>query len=54
MFIVFEGDFGAFKFAAPFDVNVLRRVDEDVGDGRVCEQGFERAESEKLVARFLD
>jgi hypothetical protein len=52
--VVLELDARLFELAAALDVNLLRRVDEDVGDGRVGEQGLQRPEAEQLVADFAD
>ena len=53
MAFVVEGDGGFFKDAAALDVDVFVGVDEDVGDGLVFEQRFERAEAKDLVDDFL-
>jgi hypothetical protein len=42
------------QFAVAFDVNLVRTVDDDVVDGAVVEQGFERAETDDLVLHILD
>ena len=47
-------DVGPLELAAPLDVDVLRRVDQDVGDRRVGEERLERPEAEQLVADFFD
>ena len=39
--------------AAPFDVDRLVGVDQDVADGRILQQRLERAEAEDFVEHFL-
>ncbi len=49
MGIVVEADVGQFELAVALDVYLVVRVDEDVGDPRIVEQRFERAEAQHLV-----
>ncbi len=49
MLVVFERQDGFFELAAALDVDAVEAIDEDVGDGGVFEQRFERAEAEYLV-----
>ena len=49
MGIVAEDDAGGLELAVPLDVDLLRSVDEDIGDGWVLHQGLDRPESEGLV-----
>ena len=50
--IVFEGQAGEFKFAGALDVDPVEAVDQNVGDGVVLEQRFERTEAEDFVEDF--
>ena len=52
MLIVFEGQSGEFQLAGALDVNPVETVDQNVGDGVVLEQGFERTEAEDFVENF--
>ena len=52
--VVVEGNVGPLQLAAALHVNGLRAVDEDVGDGRVLQQRFERAQPERLVEHLVD
>ena len=54
MVVVAEGHRGLLHLAAPFHVDVLRPVDEDVADGRVLEQEFQRPQAEGLVEHLAD
>ena len=47
--VVFERQAGDFELAGALDVDAIEAVDEDVGDGGILEQGFERAEAEDFV-----
>ena len=40
--------------AAPFHVDALRTVDQDVADRVVLEQHFQRSQAERLVEHLLD
>src|SRR5215207_3672396 len=53
MLIVTEGNVGQFKQAAALDVNLLRAVDQDVGDGWIGEQRLERPQAKHLVENFV-
>ncbi len=50
--VVFERRAGDFELAGALDVDAVKAVDEDVGDGGVLEQRLERAEAEDLVEDF--
>ena len=52
--VVAERDVGQFELAAAFDVDLLRAVDHDVGDGLVGEQRLERAEPEHVGDQRFD
>ena len=54
MRVVAELDARLLHFAAPFHVDVLGSVDEDVADRMVFQQKFERTEPERLVQDLLD
>jgi hypothetical protein len=47
--VVVEGHLGQFQPAAPLDVHLVERVNQDVGNGRVVQQRLERAEAEHFV-----
>ncbi len=47
--VVFERQPGDFQFAGALDVDAVEAVDENVGDGRILEERFERAEAENFV-----
>ena len=49
MLVVFERQAGQFQLAGALDVNLIEAIDQNVGDGVVLEQGFERTEAEDLV-----
>ena len=53
MLLVAELDLRELQLALLFDVGLVRAVDHDVGDVRVVEQLFERAEAEQLVDQHL-
>ena len=50
--VVFEREPRDFKLAAALDVDAVETVDENIGDGRILEQGLERAEAEDFVENF--
>src|ERR671913_996095 len=50
---VAELDLGQLQLALPLDEGLVRAVDHDVADGRVCEKLLERSEAEKLVDQHL-
>src|SRR5690606_31195335 len=52
--VVFEGNGRQFQLAASLDVNLVVTVDQDVGDGRVVKQRFQRAETEYFVEHFAN
>ena len=52
MLVVLERQAGDFKLAGAFDVHAVEAVDENVGNGGVFEQRFERAEAEDFVEDF--
>ena len=54
MFVVLELNRRAPQSAAAFDVDLLIVVDQDVRDGRIFHQRFQRAEAEHLVQDLLD
>ena len=54
MVVVAELDVGLLQLAAAFDVDLVRAVDQDIADGRVLEQHFQRAEAERLVEHLVD
>src|SRR4029077_16998924 len=47
--VVFERKSGEFQLAGALDVDPVKAVYEDVGDARVLQQRFQRAESKNLV-----
>ncbi len=47
--IVLERQAGEFELAAALDVHPVEAVDQDVGDGGIFEQRFERAEAKDFV-----
>src|ERR1700756_3132033 len=49
-----KGGAGHFELAAPFDVDLPRAVDHDVGHGLVLDQRFEGAEPEHIGDQRLD
>ena len=51
---ILEGDAGQFELAVPLDVDLFVRVDQDVADGLIVEQRFQRPEPEDLVENFGD
>jgi len=51
---VLEADVGFLKLAAAFDVDVIETIYQNVADGGVFEQGFQRTEAEDFVEYFLD
>ena len=50
--IVFERQAGDFQLAGALDVDAVEAVDENVGNGGIFEQRFERAEAENFVEDF--
>ena len=52
--VVLELHRGAVQFAAAFHVDAVRRGHQDVADGGVLQQRFERAEAEDLIQDLLD
>ena len=52
--LVVEDDLGPAQAAAALDVDALRAVDQNVGDGRVAHQDLERADPEGLVEDLAD
>jgi len=52
--VVLELDGGAGETAVSFDVDEFGGGDEDIGDGVVAEEGFERAEAEDFVEDLVD
>ncbi len=52
--LVLEAHGHRFELAEPLHVNVLVRVDEDVGDGGVLEEGLDGAEARELVHHLVD
>ena len=50
--VVFEGQAGQFQLAGALDVNLVEAVDENIGDGVILQQGFERAQAEYFVQDF--
>ena len=47
-------DVGSFEPAVTLDVDQIEAIDEDVRDGRVAQQRFERTEAEELVQHVGD
>src|SRR6185503_18997068 len=54
VFVVFELDTGFLEFAAALDVDVVGRVNQNVGDRSIGEQLLEWSETEELVPHFVD
>ena len=50
--VVLEADVGVFQHARALDVNLVVPVDQDVVDGRVLQQGLQRAQPEHFVQHF--
>ena len=50
--VVLEGQAGDLEFAGALDVDAVEAIDQDVGDGRILEQRFERTEAEDFVQDF--
>jgi hypothetical protein len=50
--VVFEGEAGEFEFPGALDVNLVKAVHQNVGDGVVLEQGLERTEAKDFVEDF--
>src|SRR5205823_13642638 len=53
MLLVAELDLRDLELALALYIGLLRTVDHDVADRRICEQRFERAKAEKLVDQHL-
>lgn len=49
MLLVLEPNWRWFKDAKTLHEDIVRGVDENVGDGRILEQRLERAQAKKLV-----
>ena len=43
---------GKFEFAALFHVHPVKAVDQNVGDGQIFQQLFQRAQAEDFVENF--
>src|SRR3984885_3850852 len=54
MRLVLEAHAGRFQHAMPFDIDAFVAVDQDVVNGGVLEQRFERAQARHLVENFRD
>ena len=54
MFIVLELNGCALQHAAAFDIDFAVVVHQDVGDGRIFHERFQRPKTEDLVENFLD
>ena len=54
MRLVPEANRRGFELAASLDENAFVPIDEDVADGRILEQGFERPQSDHLVDDLRD
>ena len=54
MFVVFEGNIGDFEFAATLHIDGPVRIDEDVGNGWVCEQRLKRSQPKKFVLNVIN
>jgi hypothetical protein len=52
--IVLELDRRAVEFAETFHIDQLGSGDQDIGDGRILEEGFQRAQTEDFVEDLLD
>ena len=50
---VAEAHVGALEPAEALDVHLVRRVDEDVGDGRIGQQRRQRTHADRLVGQLL-
>ena len=49
MSIVLETQTGGLELARPFHINLVVAVDQNIGDGGVLEQGFQRAQAEDFI-----
>ena len=47
--VVFERQACDFQFAGAFDVDAVEAVDQNIGDGGILEQGFQRAQPEDFI-----
>ena len=54
VFVVLELNRGTLQQAAPFDVNLVVVIHQDVGDRRVFQDGLQRAEPEHFIKDLLD
>jgi len=52
--VVAEGDVGFLHLAATLNVDALGAVDEDVADGEVLQEDFQRAQAEGLIEHLVD
>ena len=50
--VVFEAETRRFELAGTFHVDLVVTVDQDVGDGRIFEQWFQRTQAEDFVENF--
>ena len=53
MSIVAKGDLREFQDTSSFDINLLRAVDQNVGDGRILEHRLQRPQSKDFVQGFI-
>ncbi len=54
MRLVLETHLGRFELAKALHVDVLVCVDQDIGDGRILEERFDRAKAGQLIEHFLN
>ena len=54
MFVVPEACLEQFQLPGPFDVDLFAGIHQNVGDGRILQEGFQGPESQHLVLDFLD
>ena len=54
MLVIFETDAGFFQLAAPLNVDIRKRVDQDIRDRSVAKQWLKRSQTEELVMNFTD
>ena len=52
--VILEPDIGLHQASGPFHVHVVEAVDQDVADGWVLEQRFQRAQPEDFVQNLFD
>ncbi len=52
MGVVLEAQAGGLELAGAFHINLVVAVDQDIGDGRVFEQRFQRTQAEDFIENF--